>query len=78
MRLLSQILRFIMLRTFLILTCCSLINLNCAQEINREVEFIAGKDVQQYDETKFGGRSFYVNELYGPQVSVRVFFFSAG
>lgn len=44
-----------------------------AQEIDKDVEIIPGRmpqEAQQPSETMFGGRSIYINDIYGPQVSV--------
>lgn len=41
-----------------------------AQEIDKDVEIITGKDMPQPPSMKFGlGRSYYVGDYYGPQVS---------
>lgn len=44
-----------------------------AQEIDKDVEIITGKDMPKPNHERFAfGRSYYIGDYYGPQVSLMV------
>lgn len=59
---------------FSVLIVASIIQISyfvCAQEIDKDVEIITGKEMPKQHHQRFAfGRSYYLGDYYGPQVSL--------